>query len=138
MIEKSKRGGLTFVGSKRYAKANNRCMGERYDNTKESSYITYVDANNLYGLAMTEPLPCKDMKFETNWETATLQTILETSDDAETGYFVEADLEFPTELHAKFKQFPPCPETLIPEVEWFSDYQKEAMETRNQNLRAKS
>ena len=80
-----------------------------------------MDANNLYGLAMTEPLPYKDIKFETNLNSATLQTlpetcpetflttILETPDDSETGYFVEADLEFPQELHDKFKQFPPAP-----------------------------
>ena len=34
MVEKAKRGGLTFVGSKRYAKANNKRMGENYDKTK--------------------------------------------------------------------------------------------------------
>ena len=45
MIEKSKRGGLTFVGAKRYAKTNNKHMGENYDSKKESSYIAYVDAN---------------------------------------------------------------------------------------------
>ncbi len=50
MIEKSKRGGFTFVGAKRYAKANNKQMGvANYDPKIESSYITYVDANNLYG-----------------------------------------------------------------------------------------
>jgi hypothetical protein len=65
MIEKSKRGGLTFVGSKRYAKANNKHMGEQnYDKTKESTYISYVDANNLYGFAVAQPLPYKDLKFE--------------------------------------------------------------------------
>ena len=57
MIEKSKRGGLTFVGAKRYAKANNKHMGENYDPKKESTYITYLDANNLYGYAMVQPLP---------------------------------------------------------------------------------
>jgi hypothetical protein len=64
MIEQSKRGGLTFVGSKRYAKANNKHMGENYDKTKESTYISYVDANNLYGFAMVQPLPYKDLKFK--------------------------------------------------------------------------
>ncbi len=40
-------------------------MGEIYARRKESSYITYADANNLYGWAMVQPLPYKDIKFET-------------------------------------------------------------------------
>ena len=122
MIEKSKRGGLTFVGAKRYAKANNKHMGENYDPEKESSYIAYVDANNLYGWAMVQPLPYKDIKFvpcpptsdtvseetysatlrtssepnpatlQTVWSETFLTTILQTPDDAETGYFAEVDL----------------------------------------------
>ena len=64
MIEKAQRGGLTFVGAKRYAKANNKQMGvNNYDPKIESSYITYVDANNLYGWAMVQSLPYKDIKF---------------------------------------------------------------------------
>ncbi len=68
-------------------------MGENYDNTK-SSCITYVDANNLYGWAMVQKLPHKDLKCE---ETCpeTFRTILETPDDAETFYIVKTDLEFP-------------------------------------------
>ena len=66
MFERSKRGGLTFVGSKRYAKANNADMGKHYDASKESSYISYSDANNLYGWAMCEALPHKDIKFVEN------------------------------------------------------------------------
>lgn len=127
MFERSKRGGLTFVGSKRYAKANNKEMGKHYDKTKESSYITYVDANNLYGWAMTQNLPYKDIKFDT----VSLEEILKTSDDSEIGYMVEVDLEYPRELHDKFKQYPPCPESLIPNTDWFSDYQKEVMEKTN-------
>ena len=64
MVEKSKRGGLTFVGAKCYAKANNKQMGVgNYDPKIESSYIAYVDANNLYGWAMVQSLPYKDIKF---------------------------------------------------------------------------
>ena len=133
MFERSKRGGLTFVGSKRYAKANNKEMGTLYDKEKKSSYITYVDANNLYGWAMVEPLPYKDIKFE-KVDSATLQSVLDTADDAETGYLVEADLEFPRELHDKFKHFPPCPESLKPNEEWFSDYQKEVREQTHSNV----
>ena len=64
MIEKSKRGGLTFVGARRYAKANNKHMGDAYDSKQESSYIAYVDANNLYGWAMVQPLPYKDINLK--------------------------------------------------------------------------
>ena len=62
-------------------------MGEHYDKTKESSYVSYVDANNLYGFAMVQPLAFKDLNFETICP-ATLQSILNTADDAETGYFL--------------------------------------------------
>ena len=134
MIEKSKRGGLTFVGAKRYARANNKQM-ETFDPKIESNYITYVDANNLYGWAMVQSLPYKDIKFvpcptsdavnpptlET-WSETFLTTIVQTADDAETSYFAEVDLEFPPEIHELLKQFPPCPETLKPDPDWFSDY----------------
>ena len=62
MFEKMKRGGLTFVGSKRLAVANNKYLAN-YDKTKESTYIINVDANNLYGGAMSEPLPHKYLQF---------------------------------------------------------------------------
>ena len=83
-------------------------MGENYDSKQESSYITYVDANSLYGWAMVQPLPYKDLKFEENCP-ETFRSILETPDDADVGYFVEADLEFPPEMPEKIKQFPHAP-----------------------------
>ena len=47
MYESMKRGGLCFVGTKRHAKANNTYL-EDYDDTQESPYIMYWDANNLW------------------------------------------------------------------------------------------
>jgi hypothetical protein len=62
IFERSKRGGLTFVGSKRYAKANNKdTIG--YDPNTKSTYLMYLDANNLYGWSMVQALPYQDIKF---------------------------------------------------------------------------
>ena len=58
MIEQGLRGGMCQV-SMRKATANNKYMGDTYDETKPTSYINYLDANNLYGLAMCKKLPYK-------------------------------------------------------------------------------
>ncbi len=84
IFEKSKRGGLTFAGSKRYAKANNQHIAG-YDPKLKSTYLLYLDANNLYGWAMVRAVPYKDSKFSNE---TTLETILETDDNATTGYMV--------------------------------------------------
>ena len=47
MFERGIRGGITHI-SKRYAVANNKYMKD-YNPDEESSYIQYLDANNLYG-----------------------------------------------------------------------------------------
>jgi hypothetical protein len=120
-LQQSKRGGLTFVGSKRYAKVNNKYVAG-YDPKTKSTYLMYLDANNLYGWSMVQDLPYKDIRLNTE---ITINEILNTADDAETGYTVEVDLSFPKETHERLKQLPPCPETRIPDEAWFSESQKE-------------
>ena len=61
MIEKGIRGGICQA-THRYAKANNKYM-KNYDKNNESSYIEYLDANNLYGQAMHQKVPLKGFKW---------------------------------------------------------------------------
>ena len=59
-IEEGMKGGISYI-PKRHSKANNKYM-ECYDSSKESKYITYLDANNLYGWAMIQYLPYSGFK----------------------------------------------------------------------------
>ena len=60
MVEKGIRGGICHA-IHRYAKANNKYM-KNYDENEESSYIQDLDANNLYGWAMSQKLPVNGFK----------------------------------------------------------------------------
>jgi hypothetical protein len=106
-------------------------MGELYDPNEESSYITYLDANSLYPSAMVQPLPHSDIKFV---DDITLEKILNTPDDSEIGYMVECDIEYPEELHDKFRQFPPAPESRKPKQEWMTPFQTDFMNQVNARL----
>ena len=62
MFERGIRGGITQA-VREYASANNKYMGDKFDPKSESSYLQYLDANNLYGWAMSQPLPTGGFKW---------------------------------------------------------------------------
>ncbi|CAF2101616.1 unnamed protein product, partial [Rotaria magnacalcarata] len=95
MIEKGIRGGISTI-THRYAKANNPYIPNDYDENKPNSYISYLDANNLYGWAMSQSLPTGNFK----WSRKDINAILETTNNSKKGYILEVDLEYPKELHA--------------------------------------
>ncbi|XP_021958588.2 uncharacterized protein LOC110854461 [Folsomia candida] len=113
-FETALRGGVCGVGGIRAAQANNKYMGEKYDETKTSSYISFLDINNLYGSAMCSALPEKDYKWLTEYELDRVRAnpsafVNSLKDDAETGYFFEVDLEIPPTIHNKLNDYPPAP-----------------------------
>jgi hypothetical protein len=110
MLQDNLRGGVAMI-TKRHAEANNKYMGAQYDASKPSSYLMYLDANNLYGWAMSEPMPISDFRWLTEAEWSTIDWAQQ-SVDQETGYVVECDLAYPPELHQQHNDYPLAPERL--------------------------
>lgn len=105
-IERGIRGGISQC-SKRYSKANNKYMDD-YDQSQESKYLMYLDANNLYGYSMMQHLPIDN--FIWNHTDFTTEEILKLRDDSEIGYIFEVDLDYPQELHDSHRDYPLCAE----------------------------
>ena len=100
MVEKGIRGGVSMI-STRYGKANNKYMKKDYDPSLPSKHIIYLDANNLYGWAMSKELPTHGFRWMK-------QTQLE--DWEETPCILEVDLEYPHDLHDLHNDYPLAPE----------------------------
>ena len=116
------RGGISMV-SKRYARANNPLI-EGYNSSKPNTHILYLDANNLYGWAMSQPLPTGGFQWVGDCALAQLaKTITEHPADSREGYILEVDLEYPEELHDVHNAYPLAPERMVVKKEWMSDYQ---------------
>ena len=94
LLENNIRGGISSV------------MGDRYVRSDKNKKILYIDANNLYGWAMSESIPYDEIKFEKD---ICLNDILNTPDDSDIGYFIEVDLIYPDNIKEKTKNFPFAP-----------------------------
>ena len=97
MIEEGIRGGICHAVH-RYVKANNIYMKE-YDQSKESSYIQYLDANNLYGAAMSEKLPMNGMKWVSDILGIDKRFVKSYNKNSSKGYILEVDVDYPSKLH---------------------------------------
>ena len=107
MIERGIRGGVSTI-THRHAQANNPYLPETYDKSKPTNYIPYLDANNLYGWAMSQPLPTGGFK----WISEEDFDVREVSDESSKGYILEVDLMYPEKLHDLHNDYPLAPESL--------------------------
>lgn len=101
MIEKGTRGGVSTI-TKRYATANNKYMNN-YNPDDTNYYLPYLDANNLYGWAMSKKLPTYDFKWMAidelyNWKN--MPCIL------------MVDLKYPKHLNDLHNDYPLAPEKI--------------------------
>ena len=108
MFERGIRGGITHI-SKRYAEANNKYM-KNYNPEKPSSYIQYLDANNLYGWAMSQPLPTHGFEWVENITKTQVLNIVE--GNSKKGYIFDVDLIYPKHLWEMHNDYPLAPELM--------------------------
>ena len=108
MIEKGIRGGISII-SNRYGKANNKYMKD-FNKKELSKYLMYLDANNLYGAAMSEKLPVHSFKWMTNKEIENLFNNQIVQVWNKNPCILEVDLIYPEELHDLHNDYPLCPE----------------------------
>ncbi|XP_068993889.1 uncharacterized protein [Neodiprion pinetum] len=106
------RGGVSQC-SNRYAKANNRYMGEAFDPEVEESDLIFFDVNNLYGAAMSFALPCNSFEWVSGFREC---DVLAIPNETEFGCILEVDLEYPEELHETHKDLPLRPEHYVPPI----------------------
>ena len=99
---------MVFLLLLRHSKANNKCM-QSYDAKKPSKFITYLDANNLYGWAMSQYFPYSRFKW-LNQEEISDFYLNSFSQNSSIGYILEVALEYPSELHHLHNDYPLAPE----------------------------
>ena len=113
MFERGIRRGIT-QSVHRWAKANNPYMGSKYTPREPTRYLQYLDANNLYGWAMSQPLPTGGFR----WVDIHPDEVSELANYSKKGYPPEVDVAYPRELHDYQNDLPfMCERMVIVRVE---------------------
>ena len=122
------RGGISYIAN-RYGKANNKYMKD-YNEKAPSKYIMYLDANNLYGWAMSQYLPTGGFKWMKQKHIDKIN-LAQYKEDNNKGFIAEVDLEYPEELHDLHNDYPLGPEKVKVTENMLSDYCKKIAEKYN-------
>ena len=101
MFERGVRGGIT-QSIHRWAKANNPYMGSEYAPREPTRYLQYLDANNLHGWAISQPLPTRGFC----WVDIKPDDVGKLTNYSKKGYLLEVDVAYPKELHDYHNDLP--------------------------------
>ena len=94
-----------------YAEANNKYM-KNYDINKESSFLMYVDANNLYDWAMSKKFPVDGFKWVDDLSMFTEDFIKNYDEEGDVGYLLAVDIEYPKTLRILHSDLPFLPDRM--------------------------
>ena len=118
-IEKRMRASISYI-SKRHSKANIKHI-KCYDSDEGSKYITYLDANNLYGYAMSQNLAFSEFRWLNQKETDRFD-VDSIGENISTGYILEVNLEYPDDLHELHNDYLLAPEKVQISQNMLSNY----------------
>ena len=85
---------------------------KNYDRNIKSSFIKYLDANNIYGFPMCKKLPVSDFKWVDDLSIFTEEFIKYYDENSDQGYILEVDAEYPKDLHKLHSDLPFLPERM--------------------------
>ena len=128
-IKKGMHGGVIYIAN-RYGNANNNKYMKEYNEKAPSKDIMYLDANNLYGWAMSQYLPTSNFKRMTDKEISKIN-LGKYKADGKKGLILEVDLEYPRELRDMHNDYPVCPEKVKVSKNMLSAYCKKIAEKYN-------
>lgn len=125
-VEGGMRGGVACV-SKRLAESS-----DEEDEEGLKKFLLYLDANNLYGWAMSQPLPTGKYQWLTDEQVNSFQ-LSDWEDNGSKGCLLEVDLDCPEELHDLLVDYPPAPEKKKVSYDMLSEKQRELLGTYMDN-----
>ncbi|XP_046585666.1 uncharacterized protein LOC124292570 [Haliotis rubra] len=123
MIESGMRGGISMISKKH--SLSNLPGQDGYHSDKPNKHLIYWDANNLYGWAMSQALPERNFEWV---EDVDELDIMGVTPDADIGYILEVDLEYPTYLLDAHSDYPLAPESMIVTKDMLSSHSEKLKE----------
>jgi len=136
-VESGIRGGFTFVNKHHLHVNAPDIEPSSYDASKPRHEMLYVDANNLYGHALSQLLPTSNFKWLTDAECqGVMNGFKDYNLESTMGYLLEVDLEYPSAIHEKTKDFPFCPEKMKVNETHLSEFMKDQARSVNPNSKS--
>ena len=111
MVEERIRGEICHSIQDTLKQIINKYM-KNYDKNEESSYIQYLDTNNLYGWAMSQKLPANGFKWIEDTSEINEEFIKNYNEDNDKGYILEVDVKYPKKLHDLHSDLPFLPKRM--------------------------
>ena len=83
-----------------------------YNKDKEEEFLQYLDANNLYGRAMSQKLPVSGFKWKKDKLKFNEEFIKNYDEDSDKGYILEVDVKYSENVHGLHEDLPFLPERM--------------------------